>query len=154
MTVLAEPAIQPGQCRYHPERIGSWYGENTWLCWDCKDRRRMSSSSLADIRPFARHHIATLIRSALNHLWSVSSDAYPANNGCCYECCPVCFTIHELYVNGELDIWVRQGRVEPDSIWWDVENTRVDRAWLSRAWKDAVDGRRKCHRPVGKAVML
>lgn len=69
-----------------------------------------------------------LIADALGALWGADE-----TTGCCPACCGPCSALKELLDAGRLDDLVREyGR---DCFWWDEANDRVDREWLTGAWR-------------------
>ncbi len=93
-------------------------------------------------RTLSRRNAAMLLHHALGHLFYTSPDAATANAdpddylGCCPLCCAPCVVLADLLRKGDLDQLVAAWRPDslPGTAWWDTENDRVDRAWLTRAW--------------------
>jgi hypothetical protein len=76
--------------------------------------------------------------------------AYAMNNidtegGCCPRCCAPCWALGKLLVNGQLDTAVAAYAANTSDggkwTWWDGD--RVDRGWLTNAWR-----RTDCHEPM------
>ena len=57
--------------------------------------------------------------------------------GCCPWCCGPCWALSRLLRLDQLDGLVRDHVTGPSGqrYWWDYGNDRVDREWLSRAWR-------------------
>lgn len=75
---------------------------------------------------------AGLAAYALDCLWAADQE----DDGCCPTCCAPCHSLKEMLDGGQLDDVVRAYAVScGGSVWWDLANDQVDRAWLDRAWR-------------------
>lgn len=152
---MSRPLLQA--CANHPDRDGTWLGEDTWLCHECRAKEMVVSGVLADHDPLLpmRRVIGQLMRSALDQLWYTTRDAAPRDatpeqlaedyRGCCPICCAPCAALYEAGLMGYLDDWVKfWPDMLPSTSWWDERRRQVNRTWLERAWAGADE--LGCHR--------
>ena len=78
------------------------------------------------------------IHALVSHIYADEQD-----EGCCPECCGPCTAVAALMMTGRLDDIVRPHADGYD--WWDVDNDRVDRERLYRAWRMT-----SCHKGQSK----
>lgn len=71
-----------------------------------------------------------LVEAALDQIWYGEQEE--DSLGCCPTCCAPCAALKALLDAGTLDDAVRH---RTTSSWWDATNGRVDRDWLSKAWR-------------------
>lgn len=99
-------------------------------------------STISKLDRVTRRRIGLLAEHALNQLWQSNSDIdvedddQPSEDlGCCPACCGPCSVLAGLYLDGELDAWIKESPLDPSSSYmWDGQRDRVDRAWLRRSW--------------------
>ncbi len=137
-------------CTNHTDREAEWYGENTWLCYECQAKTIIVQSVRADfgltndaVTPM-RRVIGQLVHFALDRLWYASPDSLPDDPtegqredhlGCCPECCAPCAALRTAAAEGYLDAMVLfWPDTLPGTSWWDERRQRVDREWLWRSW--------------------